>query len=45
MGIKGLCTLCGEGNLFIGFLDTNSSCQICKCDFTKAIAGDSPAGF
>lgn len=44
-GLKGRCPICGEGNLFSGFLEFASYCEVCHADFSIEDAGDGPTVF
>lgn len=44
-GLKGRCPVCGEGNLFDGFLKFARRCEGCGADFDIEDAGDGPAVF
>ena len=45
VGWRGRCPRCGEGRLFVGFLDVAPRCENCGLDFSFADAGDGPAIF
>ncbi|MGD2132320.1 MAG: DUF983 domain-containing protein [Maricaulaceae bacterium] len=44
-GLKGRCPVCGEGDLFAGYLTVASECESCGADLSKADSGDGPAVF
>lgn len=44
-GLKGACPLCGQGNIFAGFLALSPRCGHCGLDFSFADSGDGPAVF
>ncbi len=44
-GLKGRCPVCGEGNLFDGYLKFAKRCEGCGADFEIEDAGDGPAVF
>ena len=45
IGVKGVCPVCGEGNLFKGLLDLQDSCEVCGFDMAEADPADGPAVF
>lgn len=44
-GLRGRCPVCGEGDLFDGYLKVARSCESCGADLSKADSGDGPAVF
>jgi uncharacterized protein (DUF983 family) len=44
-GLRGRCPRCGEGPLFLGFLNLRPRCEACGLDYRFADAGDGPAIF
>ncbi len=44
-GLRGRCPVCGEGDLFSGFLTVTPRCESCGADLSKADSGDGPAVF
>jgi uncharacterized protein (DUF983 family) len=44
-GLMGRCPNCGEGPLFVGFLEVSPRCEACGFDLAKADSGDGPAVF
>lgn len=43
--LKARCPRCGQGALFLGYLDFQSQCGTCGQDFSEIDAGDGPAVF
>ena len=44
-GLRARCPVCGEGDLFDGFLKVAERCESCGADLSKADSGDGPAVF
>ena len=44
-GLTGRCPRCGEGKLFMGYLNLRESCGVCGLDNSFADSGDGPAIF
>ena len=44
-GLRCRCPRCGEGHLFRGYLEIDSSCEACGLDFSFADPADGPAFF
>jgi len=44
-GLLGRCPRCGQGRLFVRFLDLREACEVCAQSFAFADTGDGPSFF
>ncbi len=44
-GLLGRCPRCGQGRLFVRFLDLREACDVCGLSFAFADTGDGPSFF
>lgn len=44
-GLAGRCPRCGDGHLFVGYINVAPKCDVCGLDFAFADSGDGPAVF
>jgi len=44
-GLAGRCPRCGDGRLFVGYINVAPKCDVCGLDFGFADSGDGPAVF